>query len=72
MARTHGYPVWHKFIDTKDGYILDLFRLPGKRNESLVEALKNARDRDPVLMTHGIVSTCETFIMNGPDISPAY
>jgi hypothetical protein len=72
MARGHGYPVWHKFIDTVDGYIIDLFRIPGKRHESLVDALSNVKNREPVLLSHGVGSSCDGFIMNGPVISPAY
>jgi hypothetical protein len=39
MARLDGYPVFSKFIDTPDGYILNIFRIPGPRSESLGEAL---------------------------------
>jgi len=35
MAKSHGYPVWNKFIDTPDGYILNIYRIPGPQGESL-------------------------------------
>ena len=73
LVRNHGYPVWHKFIETWDGYILDIYRIPGPRHESLTEALAKANTvREPVLMLHGITSSSETFVMNGPEYSPAY
>jgi hypothetical protein len=38
----------------------------------LVDALSNVKNREPVLLSHGIGSSCDGFIMNGPVISPAY
>jgi len=38
MVRYHGYPVWSKFIDTPDGYTLNIFRIPGPKGESLSSA----------------------------------
>lgn len=39
MVKAHGYPVWSKFLETPDGYILNIFRIPGKKGESLASAL---------------------------------
>lgn len=51
MVKHHSYPVTHSFIETKDGYILDLYRIPGPRYEKLEDALEEKRK--PVLMVHG-------------------
>jgi len=32
----------------------------------------NAQNREPVLMLHGVMSSSEGFIINGPKIAPAY
>ena len=71
MVQFHGYPVWSKLIDTPDGYTLNLFRIPGPRGESLSSALR-ARNREPLLLLHGVLSSSECFVMNGPGVSPAY
>lgn len=39
MVEATGYPVWHTYINTNDGYIIDLYRIPGPSGESLSEAL---------------------------------
>jgi gastric triacylglycerol lipase len=72
MVKSHGYPVWSKFIETPDSYILNIFRIPGKKGESLADAMVNAQVREPIVMLHGIMSSSECFILNGPDIAPAY
>ena len=73
MCLTLGYPVWKKFIDTPDGYIIQIFRIPGKRNETIAEALdKVHKEREPLLFMHGILSSSESFLINGPDSSPAF
>eukprot|EP00347_Sterkiella_histriomuscorum_P000964 403373853 len=72
MTKSHGYPVWSKFIDTADGYTLNIFRIPGPRGESLSQSIINSSNREPVLMLHGILSSSEGFIMNGPLIAPVY
>lgn len=72
MVQNDGYPIWRKYIDTPDGYIINLFRIPGPRNETLAEAMVNAQTREPIIITHGIISSSECYVMNGPDLSPAY
>ena len=42
MVKEAGYPVWKKYIDTPDGYILCIYRIPGPKGETLVEALERA------------------------------
>ena len=40
LAQSNGYPVLHSFVTTKDGYILDVHRIPGKKGEILSDSLK--------------------------------
>jgi len=32
LVTYHGYPIKHFFLETEDGYILDLYRIPGSLN----------------------------------------
>ena len=63
----NGFPALSKVIETEDGYILNLHRIIGKKNESLIEALNNVKSKEPVLMVHGLLSSSENFVLNGPD-----
>lgn len=56
MIRFYGYPAeLHKVI-TKDGYILELHRIPGRRGPASV----------PVIIQHGITSSSADFLSNRP------
>lgn len=62
----------HKYIETKDGYILDIYRIPGPKDECLADGIRNAKElnRAPILLLHGVASSSEGYILNGPDLSP--
>ena len=32
IVRHHGYPIEHEFVETEDGYLLDVYRIKGPRN----------------------------------------
>ncbi|KAJ8968395.1 hypothetical protein NQ314_002317 [Rhamnusium bicolor] len=63
----HGYPVeTHKGIQTFDGYLLDVHRIPhGKSNG-------NDSRLPVVLLMHGLVGSSENWILLGPDKSLAF
>ena len=71
QARYHGYPVMHHIIETNDGYLLDLYRIPGKKNENLYNALEAVKveKRKPVLFIHGLFGVCHSWVANGPDMA---
>jgi len=64
IAGKYGYQTESYQVETYDGYLLTLFRIPGKLQES-------PRIRPPVLLWHGMASSGVTWLLNG-DNSPAF
>ncbi|XP_057662523.1 lipase member K-like [Diorhabda carinulata] len=59
IIRLMGYPVSVYTVQTADGYLLTMFRIPNYKNE-------NSKTRKhPVYLQHGIVATCASFLGNG-------
>lgn len=52
LSEKYGHKAEEHSVVTEDGYILTLFRIPGKR-------------KPPVLLLHGIHDTADTFIIRG-------
>lgn len=53
-------------VTTDDGYILTVFRIPGKSDEPFV-------DGKPVVMfQHGVFDSADGWIMNHADVAPAF
>lgn len=48
-----GYPLQNFSVITEDGYILKLFRIPGKKN-TLLEQVIVKQNRKVVLLQHGL------------------
>lgn len=65
---SHGYPVETHIIQTSDGYILQLFRIPFSPH------LRNKHNnRKPVvLLQHGILSSSDCWVLNGPEDALAF
>ncbi|XP_037949314.1 lipase 3-like [Teleopsis dalmanni] len=65
--KSHGYPAESHFIETEDGYILNLFRIPYSHK------LQNQNAYRPViLLQHGLLSNSDCWLTSGPDHSLAY
>lgn len=66
LIRKNGYPAEvHRNIETMDGYLLDLQRIPyGLKNKE--------NNRTPVLLMHGLMSAAEHWIITGPEKALAY
>ncbi|XP_011184339.1 lipase 3 [Zeugodacus cucurbitae] len=65
--REHGYPAESHFVETSDGYILNLFRIPYSPR------LNNQLERKPVVfIQHGLFSCSDCFLLNGPENAIAY
>ena len=54
----YGYNFQEHKVLTKDGYILTLFRIPGKLHEEI-------RPKPPVLLMHGLCDSGFTYFING-------
>ena len=55
-----GYPVETHEVVTKDGYILEVHRIPFGKNSP-------GRNRSPVLLMHGILSSSADWVLTGPE-----
>ncbi|XP_005176081.1 lipase 3 [Musca domestica] len=65
--REHGYPAESHYVETPDGYVLNLFRIPYSHK------LQNENTKKPVvLIQHGLFSCSDCFLLNGPDHALAY
>lgn len=53
--RKYGYPVEAYEVETADGYILEMFRIPSYRN-----------DKIPVILQHGIIGSSDHYVITGP------
>ncbi|KAH8250939.1 hypothetical protein KR038_009348 [Drosophila bunnanda] len=62
-----GYPAESHFVETPDGYVLNVFRIP--HSPSLDNA---AQQRPVVLIMHGLFSCSDCFLLNGPEDALAY
>lgn len=58
ITRKYGYTLEEHFLTTDDGYILRMFRVPGKG--------------PPVLLMHGIFLSSDDFFIAGPQSALAY
>jgi hypothetical protein len=43
QVKEHGYPFLKYSVTTVDGYMLQIHRIPGPRNEKPIEALKSSK-----------------------------
>ena len=60
LVLPYGYPLEAHQLQTEDGYILSLFRIPA------------SPQRQPVLLQHGLLDSCAGFLLNGPQQSLAF
>lgn len=66
QIRFHGYPIMEYTLTTIDGYKLSIHRIPGTRGTSLLESLRTADDKEPVLLAHGVMASSQGFVAAGP------
>ena len=65
LCSDNGFASEAHEVTTEDGYILTVFRIPGLLGES-------PSDKPPVFMQHGVFDSAYGWIMNYPDVSPAF
>lgn len=66
MIKKYGFPVESHTVVTEDGYILNLFRIPGKRRT--YRGLQEQEDDEnenkfPVLLNHGLFANGHIWLM---------
>ncbi|KAH8412154.1 hypothetical protein KR009_000227 [Drosophila setifemur] len=63
----HGYPAESHLVETPDGYLLNVFRIPYSPK------LNNGdQPRRAVLIMHGLFSCSDCFLLNGPEDALPY
>ena len=68
IVKGYGYPFEQHYINTKDGYILKLFRIPHER----IQEKRNDTPRPPILIQHGIFDSSDFSVVHGPEKSIAF
>ena len=68
MAKYWGYPIEEHLITTADGFILKVFRIPGRQGESLEFA--KSKKRQPVIFQHGITCSTDNLLDAGEHSQP--
>jgi pimeloyl-ACP methyl ester carboxylesterase len=67
IANENGFTVESYQVITDDGYILGLYRIPGKIGEEVKDVSKPA-----VLLMHGLEADMMQWVFNTPDQAPAF
>jgi lysosomal acid lipase/cholesteryl ester hydrolase len=68
LAEAYGYMHETHTVTTKDGYILTLFRIPGKQGEDL----KAGPRKVPLVIQHGIIVASDNLLIAGPPYAPGF
>jgi lysosomal acid lipase/cholesteryl ester hydrolase len=66
IANEHGFRCEKYQVVTKDGYILDLTRVPGKFNETGKEK------KEPLLLVHGLQGDMMEWVYNEANKAPMF
>jgi lysosomal acid lipase/cholesteryl ester hydrolase len=67
MARVYGFASESHTVNTSDGYILTVFRIPYGNGET-----EWVDQRQPILLIHGLFSGADSFVINGDEGSIAF
>jgi len=68
LIRDHGYPVEEYTVETRDGYLITIHRIPYGRDANGSKEKK----RLPVLIMHGFLECSEVWLPRGPKKSLPY
>eukprot|EP00359_Climacostomum_virens_P003276 CAMPEP_0204903692 /NCGR_PEP_ID=MMETSP1397-20131031/4424_1 /ASSEMBLY_ACC=CAM_ASM_000891 /TAXON_ID=49980 /ORGANISM="Climacostomum Climacostomum virens, Strain Stock W-24" /LENGTH=384 /DNA_ID=CAMNT_0052072381 /DNA_START=6 /DNA_END=1160 /DNA_ORIENTATION=- len=66
LAKLCGYNVETHTVTTSDGYILTVFRIPGKVGEAINKSMPVA------LLQHGLIDSSDTWITNDENLAPGF
>ena len=65
IVTDNGFLYEEHTVTTEDGYILQVWRIPGKSGEA-------PSAKPPVLMQHGILDSANCWLMNYAEVAPAF
>ena len=66
MVTSKGFPFEKHEVITSDGYILQIFRIPGAKNESNYKTTP----KQPVYFQHGLLDSSDGSAMRNPAVFP--
>ncbi|XP_063888557.1 lysosomal acid lipase/cholesteryl ester hydrolase-like [Scylla paramamosain] len=69
LITKYGFPVETHIVQTEDGYLLTLHRIPHSRKGGS-EDQNRVVARQPILMQHGLLSSSSSWIMGAPEKAP--
>ena len=65
ICSQNGFAFEQHEVTTEDGYILTVYRIPGLVGQ-------NSSGKPPVFMQHGVFDSAYAWVMNNPDVAPAF
>lgn len=68
IVAENGFAMETHKITTDDGYINTVFRIPG----TVGETQSQTSQKPPILFQHGILDSADAWVMNWPDVAPAF
>ncbi|XP_049938990.1 lipase 3-like [Schistocerca serialis cubense] len=68
LLEKYGYPCEEHVVETEDGYILRMFRIPYGKASPLVPGQR----KPAVLVQHGLMNSADDWVIMGPNGSLAY
>lgn len=69
LIKRNGYPAETHLVQTQDGYILEMHRIPHSRNvdpNNVTAIREKRRDKYPVLVQHGNFQSSADWVINYP------
>jgi pimeloyl-ACP methyl ester carboxylesterase len=63
LVERRGYPIETHYVETKDGYVLGVYRIPGPHGEPRPDGGEEACRR-PVILQHGLLDSSATWVVN--------
>ena len=71
ICADQGFKLEQYEVETKDGYILSLYRIPGKLNET-EETKEDDNPKPVVFFMHGLNEDHMSWMYNKPSVAPAF
>lgn len=62
LVERQGYPMETHYVETKDGYVLGVFRIPGPHRDK--PERNSIECRRPLILQHGLLDSSATWVVN--------
>ena len=67
IVELYGYPFEKFFIETEDGYSIEIHRIPGGKGEKVNQT--SIKNKPPVYLLHALTQSSADWIAVGPQLS---